>query len=332
MLTIDEIRNATFRKAARGYKPEDVNVFIDEVIEYVEELIKEKNIFIGKIDILAKRIEQYREDETNVKNALIASQKMADLTITEANATAKEIVEKAKKQAEEIHNESNLRMVQEKEKYIYLQKDVADLKEGLLEIYKKHLLAINEFPDEESLLKSRQAVENKYPTEPVPGKYIKREPAKREDTKPEMQEEDDDDDYDDDLDTGQISGAAQNDSHQDYVSSVECRHFSRPDVEITPEMFDMDQDEIEFNKEEQANVSKSLFNEEIKLDRSAKKEKTTARTGFRREKVGAHKTQVQVINVNDVAYPNKSSKMNSSDKKNEKFSNLKFGENYDMTD
>lgn len=45
MLTIDEIKNISFRKATLngGYRAEDVDSFIDEVIVSFEQLKKEKN-------------------------------------------------------------------------------------------------------------------------------------------------------------------------------------------------------------------------------------------------------------------------------------------------
>ena len=43
MLTLNEIKNISFRKARSGYKPEDVDDFIDQVVESYDLLIK-KNI------------------------------------------------------------------------------------------------------------------------------------------------------------------------------------------------------------------------------------------------------------------------------------------------
>ena len=85
MLTINDIINASFNKSNfGGYKTEDVDIFIDEVKESYELLIK-KNIeqkeaneslaeenrkLAKKIDLLAKKVEEYREEENEIKNAL----------------------------------------------------------------------------------------------------------------------------------------------------------------------------------------------------------------------------------------------------------------------
>lgn len=55
MLTIDEIKNISFRKAtlSGGYRAEDVDAFIDEVIASFEQLRKKRQIlFIRLTDLL----------------------------------------------------------------------------------------------------------------------------------------------------------------------------------------------------------------------------------------------------------------------------------------
>ena len=93
MLTIDEIREISFRRAGKnGYNAADVDDFIDEVTATVEQLIAEKNDCVRKMDILATRVEQYRADEETVRNALLSSQRVADQCIKEANAKAAAII------------------------------------------------------------------------------------------------------------------------------------------------------------------------------------------------------------------------------------------------
>ena len=89
MLTIDEIRDISFRPAGKnGYNAAEVDEFIDEVTATVEQLIAEKNDCVRKMDILAGKIEQYREDEETVRNALLTSQRLSDSTIKEAKNKA----------------------------------------------------------------------------------------------------------------------------------------------------------------------------------------------------------------------------------------------------
>ena len=96
MLTIEDIKQVSFRKAGfGGYKPEDVDAFIDQVLITMEQLKKEKSDLVKKMDILATRVEEYRADEDAVRNALLASQRVADSTIKGAKAKAAQILEEA---------------------------------------------------------------------------------------------------------------------------------------------------------------------------------------------------------------------------------------------
>ena len=67
MISIEDAKNVEFKKSVRGYNAEDVNNFVDEVVATLEQNKKEKVELVKKLDILAKRIEQYRQDEENGK-------------------------------------------------------------------------------------------------------------------------------------------------------------------------------------------------------------------------------------------------------------------------
>ena len=127
MLTIDEIKNISFRKATLngGYRAEDVDSFIDEVIVSFEQLKKEKTNLVHKIDVLATRVEQYRADEETVRNALLASQKVADACIREAKEKAAKIVRDAETKAQTLLVDANNMTAAEKEHYLQLQSDAA---------------------------------------------------------------------------------------------------------------------------------------------------------------------------------------------------------------
>lgn len=169
MLTIDEIKNISFRKAnlSGGYKAEDVDAFIDEVISSFEQMKKEKTNLVHKIDRLATRLEEYREDEETVRNALLTSQKMSDACIKEAKEKAARIIRDAEEKAQELVAEANKMTVYEKEHYLQIQSDAATLRNELIELYSKHIKAIDELPSAEDVNASKQELDQKYPTEPI---------------------------------------------------------------------------------------------------------------------------------------------------------------------
>lgn len=174
MLTIDEIKNISFRKAtlSGGYRAEDVDAFIDEVISSFEQLKKEKTNLVHKIDILATRVEQYKSDEETVRNALLASQKVSDACIREAKEKAAKIVRDAENKAQSLLVDANKMTAIEKENYLQLQSDAVALRNELIELYRNHIKAIDDLPTSADLDDSQKALDEKYPTND-----IKEEPA-----------------------------------------------------------------------------------------------------------------------------------------------------------
>lgn len=169
MLTIDEIKNVSFRKASiGGYKPEDVDAFIDEVIVSFEQLKKEKADLVRKMDILATRVEQYRADEETVRNALLASQKVADSSIREAKEKASQILREAEAKAQKLLIETNGVTAKEKDNYLQLKTDAVQLREELKALYQRHMQAIDDLPTAVELLDSKEELNKKYPTKDIP--------------------------------------------------------------------------------------------------------------------------------------------------------------------
>lgn len=168
MLSIEEIKDVKFHKAGKNaYNVDDVEAFIEDVIATVEQLQAEKNELVRKMGILAKKIEQYREDEETVRNALITSQKLSDNTIKEANNKASYIIKSAEKKSRAILTEAEMATEREKDKFESLHAETAKLRKEIIALYKKHLAVVEELPTEEDVQLKREELDEKYPFEPI---------------------------------------------------------------------------------------------------------------------------------------------------------------------
>ena len=99
MLNPIEIKNYEFKSAGRNaYKADDVDTFFAEVVISYEKMYRENNELIKRISMLADRLEQYKNDEVDIKQAVISAQKAADIIIRDAQ----ESVEDSKAEAEAI--------------------------------------------------------------------------------------------------------------------------------------------------------------------------------------------------------------------------------------
>lgn len=166
MLTVDQIENVSFRKAnIGGYRPDEVDTFIDEVVETVESMKKEKAELVGKMEILAKRIEEYRQDEDSVHNALVSAQKLADQSIKEAEEQAEQILNAAKAEADKIIDDANTRIIRQKEQIVKIEQEAADIRAKMTEAYELQIEALKAMPDQVDVDTVKEDLDDRYPTE-----------------------------------------------------------------------------------------------------------------------------------------------------------------------
>lgn len=157
MLTIEQIKNITFRKAnLGGYRPDDVEAFIDEVQVTFDEMVKEKQELIRKLEILAKKVEEYREEEESIRHTLLSAQKLADASVREAKHKAEVIMKDATMSAEQIVSDAENQIAEQKSTIESLQKEVVSFRSRLLAIYKEHLTLIDALPAEDSFKKDEE--------------------------------------------------------------------------------------------------------------------------------------------------------------------------------
>lgn len=115
-LTPMDINNKEFKKAIRGYSPEEVDEFLDDVVENYEELYKENSRLKDSLNRANEKIEHYEKLEITIQNTLLlaqnaadqakeSSEKQADLIISNANETAQRILDKAHSDVVTINDE-----------------------------------------------------------------------------------------------------------------------------------------------------------------------------------------------------------------------------------
>lgn len=115
-LTPMDINNKEFKRGLRGYNPDEVDEFLDEVVDNYEELYKENGKLKEKLEVLEEQVGHYAKIEGTIQNTLVlaqnaadqakeASQKEAEVIIKNANETAQRIVDKAHNDVIQINSE-----------------------------------------------------------------------------------------------------------------------------------------------------------------------------------------------------------------------------------
>lgn len=164
--TPEEIRNIEFTKSLGGYRTSEVDPFIDKCADTVEALLKEKDELTKKLEVLADKLVEYRNEEDSIRTALLSAQRMGDAVVREANHKAGLILEDANIKAEKIAETARRNIQEEEAELRRVQQAVSDFKRQLLSMYREHLAAIDVMPElkEES---SDPVPETSAPVEPT---------------------------------------------------------------------------------------------------------------------------------------------------------------------
>ncbi len=90
-----DISNKKFSKSAAGYKPEEVDEYLRDVAIAYAKAVKDKEDNELKIVKLVEKINEYRNDEDAIRDALLVAQKQGNRIIAEAKEEAEKIVSEA---------------------------------------------------------------------------------------------------------------------------------------------------------------------------------------------------------------------------------------------
>ncbi len=188
MLTVEEIRNIQFTKALGGYKTIEVDDFVDDCVETVEALIAEKAEMNEKLSVLAQKVMEYRQEEDNIRTALLSAQKMGDAVVREAKLQAEQIVQEANGKAAQIEHIARIEIAEEQAALDRLKQEVSDFKANVLSLYRDHLELITALPDEKPAPVEEPAEE---PVEEAPATIEEKEPVPVDLTEETLAEETD---------------------------------------------------------------------------------------------------------------------------------------------
>ena len=181
-MTGKEIMAEEFERAGMlGYKAEQVDAFLQRVADYVDQSNQEREDLSYKIQILADKIEEYKADEENIRDALLGAQKMGTSILNESKSKAETLLRDSKAQAEEMlvqahakvdaltkeslqkaNSELNSikRECDMQQRHLEaLKQEVSSFRASLLKQYKTHLNLLTNLPSLEKEEKNTAAVE-----------------------------------------------------------------------------------------------------------------------------------------------------------------------------
>ncbi|WP_297435002.1 DivIVA domain-containing protein [uncultured Clostridium sp.] len=118
-LTPMEINNKEFKRTIRGYAQDEVDEFLDRIVEEYEALYKENTKVKEKLENANEKLDHHMQIENTIQNTLIlaqetaeqsrkTSQDEADRIIRKANDTAQKILDKAHNDVLQINDDYDI--------------------------------------------------------------------------------------------------------------------------------------------------------------------------------------------------------------------------------
>ena len=96
MFTPQQIEQISFEKATfGGYKMEDVDAFLEPLTDDYITLYKENALLKSKMKVLVGKLEEYRNNEASMKDAIDNAQKTCDMMVKEAEAKCTQMLNDA---------------------------------------------------------------------------------------------------------------------------------------------------------------------------------------------------------------------------------------------
>lgn len=150
-----------FTRVMRGYDPDEVNNFLDQIIKRVEKMIADidtKNkLIVDKNDeirrlkskleetsALKEKLEQYERMESTLNRAILMAQKTSDQLKVAAHRESEIILDDAKKNASRIVNEALIRAEKIENDADMMKRNINVLKRRLKNIIESQLEIIED--------------------------------------------------------------------------------------------------------------------------------------------------------------------------------------------
>ncbi len=146
MMLPKEIKEARFSRAFKGYSDKEVDEFLNKVLEDYGQLYRDNAELEHKIEILADKIREYKENEQALEDAKKKVLRMAQEKVIEAKDEAIRIERDAKEKAERILIDAKREAERERRNYERLQLEITRFKNKAINLFKTEIDQLNNLP------------------------------------------------------------------------------------------------------------------------------------------------------------------------------------------
>lgn len=160
MITPLDIQNKEFKKSLRGYSSKEVDIFLDNINNDYEKLYRENIELKDKIGMLTDQIRQYNNLEETLKSTLVLAQSTADDVTASARKKAELLIEEADLRAQTLIRNAMGEVKDINMEYDSLHREMFLFKTKYKSFMQAQLMSLEEFYKDQESEKDHKSFED----------------------------------------------------------------------------------------------------------------------------------------------------------------------------
>ncbi len=138
----NDLQNIVFKKSLLGYHSYQVEDVLDKVVEDLTELIKENARLKEKLEDTQDKLKYYKGIESSLQNSLLIAQQTSDDVVANARKSAENIQKEADLRAKQILEEAHREVLGVRFEHERVKRDVEGYKAKIESIIRSQLKAL----------------------------------------------------------------------------------------------------------------------------------------------------------------------------------------------
>lgn len=147
MITPQELETKEFGVSFRGYDKDEIDDFLDALQKDYEKLYTENASMKNKMVVLVSKIDEYKDVEESLRNALLTAQKMGENMISDAKSKSELMVNEAQMKAERILTNLNNQIAAERKKLEDAKRENEVFRARLCSLYQAQIKLLENMTD-----------------------------------------------------------------------------------------------------------------------------------------------------------------------------------------
>ena len=115
-LTVKDILEKTFKRSFKGYDEDEVDKFLDQIIDEFKAVQSENESLKQALDVEKQRVAKVRDTEETIMNTLVSAQKSAERILNDAARKAEMIIDSAENTAKQKKEQVTSELAEAEEK------------------------------------------------------------------------------------------------------------------------------------------------------------------------------------------------------------------------